>query len=75
MHIRHVRIAGIFFLTLSVQVFVLPPAIGEQTFQSDEWITECEVDPGSGAPDCSITLPFWQARGAQDGSFALVVML
>ena len=75
MHIRHVRIAEIFFLTLSVQVLVPPPAIGEQTFRSDEWITECEVDPGNGTPDCSITLPFWEARGGQEGSFALVVML
>ena len=75
MHIRHFPMAAIFFLTLSVQVLVLPPAIGEQRFQSDEWITECEVDPGNGTPDCSITLPFWQARVGGDGSFALVVML
>jgi invasion protein IalB len=75
MHVRHVRIAGIFFLTLSVQVLALPPATGAQMFRSDEWITECETNPGSGAPDCSITVPFWQARGGQDGSFALVVML
>jgi invasion protein IalB len=75
MQIRHVRMAGIFFLTLSAQVLVLPPATGQQTFRSDEWITECEVERGSGTPDCSITLPFWQARGDQGGSFALVVML
>jgi hypothetical protein len=75
MRIRHVRVAGIVFLTLSVQVFLLPPATGKQAFRSDEWITECEAGPGSGAPDCSITVPFWQARGDRDGSFALVVML
>ena len=75
MHVRRFPMAGIFVLTLCVQVLVLPPAMGEQTFRSDEWITECEVDPGSGTPDCSITLPFWEARGDQDGSFALVVML
>ena len=75
MHIRHFPMASIFLLTLSVQVLVPPPAIGEQTFRSDEWITECEVEAGSGAPDCSITLPFWEARGGQEGSFALVVML
>ena len=34
-----------------------------------------EVDPGNGAPDCSITVPFWQAQGDRGGSFALVVML
>jgi hypothetical protein len=75
MHIRYLRIASIFFLTLSVQVFLFSPAIGKQTFRSDEWITECEAGPGSGTPDCSITVPFWQARGDRDGSFALVVML
>ena len=75
MHVRRFPMAGIFVLTLCVQVIVLPPAMGEQTFRSDEWITECEVDPGNGTPDCSITLPFWEARGDQDGSFALVVML
>jgi len=75
MHVRRFPMAGIFVLTLCVQVLVLPPAMGEQTFRSDEWITECEVDPGNGTPDCSITLPFWEARGDQDGSFALVVML
>jgi hypothetical protein len=75
MHIRYFRIARTFFLTLSVQVFLLLPAIGKQTFQSDEWITECEAGAGSGTPDCSITVPFWQAQGDRDGSFALVVML
>jgi hypothetical protein len=75
MHIRCFRSAIIFFLTLSVQVFLLPQAIGKQTFRADEWITECEAGPGNGAPDCSITVPFWQARGDRDGSFALVVML
>ena len=75
MHIRHVRVAGVFLLTLSAQLLILQPATGEQTFRSDEWITECEVEAGSGAPDCSITLPFWQVRGDEDGSFALVVMI
>ena len=75
MRIRHVRMGGIVFLTLSAQVFLLSPAIGKQAFRSDEWITECEAGPGSAAPDCSITVPFWQARGDGDGSFALVVML
>ena len=75
MHIRHVRMAGVFLLTLSAQLLILQPATAEQTFRSDEWITECEVEAGSGAPDCSITLPFWQARGDEDGSFALVVMI
>jgi len=67
--------AGIVFLMLSFQMFLLSPAIGKQAFRSDEWITECETGPGNGGPDCSITVPFWQARGDRDGSFALVVML
>jgi len=67
--------AEILLLTLSVQVLILPTATGEQTFRSDEWITECEASPGGDASDCSITVPFWQARGDGDGSFALVVML
>ena len=67
--------AEIFLLTLSVQVLILPTATGEQTFRSDEWITECETSPGGRASDCSITVPFWQTRGDGDGSFALVVML
>jgi hypothetical protein len=75
MRVRHVRVARIVFLTLSVQVFLLPSAVGKQAFRSDEWITECETGPESGAPDCSITVPFWQDRGDRDGSFALVVML
>jgi hypothetical protein len=50
---------------------VLAPAAGEQTFISDEWITECNI----GTSDCSITVPFWQTQGERGGSFALVVML
>jgi hypothetical protein len=75
MHSRCFRIANIFFVILSIQVLLLRPAIPKQTFRSDEWITECELGPGSGTPDCSITVPFWQAQGVSDGSFALVVML
>ena len=74
MHIRHCRMR-ICFLALFAQVLVLPSATGQQTFRSDEWITECEAAPGSSAPDCSIMVPFWQAQGDQGGSFALVVML
>ena len=44
-------------------------------FRADEWVTECDARPGPGAPDCSITVPFWQSRGGPRGSFALVVML
>ena len=67
--------AGIIFLTLSAQLPGLRPVAAEQRFQSDQWITECGVDPAGGAPDCSITLPFWQVGGGRDGSFALVVMI
>lgn len=75
MYIRRFPTAVIPLLAVSAQMLVLTPAAGEQTFKSDEWITECEVEPGSGVPDCSITIPFWQARGDHGGSFALVVML
>ena len=68
-------IAKVCFFVFSVQTLLIQPAVGKQTFRSDEWITECELSPGGGAPDCSITVPFWQAQGNQDGSFALVVML
>lgn len=62
-------------LALSAELLALTPAVGEQTFRSDEWITECGADPNSGTSDCSITIPFWQAGRDQNGSFALVVML
>lgn len=75
MRIRRFRRAVILLLGLSTQVLTLRPAIGDQTFRSDEWITECAPGTGIGTPDCSITVPFWQARGDRDGSFALVVML
>jgi hypothetical protein len=75
MHIRHFNKAKVCSFALSVQLFFIPPAVGKQTFRSDEWITECDAGPGSGAPDCSITVPFWQAQDGRDGSFALVVML
>jgi hypothetical protein len=38
-------------------------------------ITECNPAGRTGAPDCSITVPFWQTNGDARGSFALVVML
>jgi hypothetical protein len=50
-----------------------PASAAEQRFQADEWVTEC--NKGSGAPDCSITVPFWRGQRERDGSFALVVML
>jgi hypothetical protein len=59
------------FLSFSAQFLLLAPAAGEQTFRSDDWITECN----GGTSDCSITVPFWQTQGDRGGSFALVVML
>ena len=58
-----------------VQTWNASPAVAGQKFRADEWVTECDSAPGAGAPDCSITVPFWQTRGAPKGSFALVVML
>lgn len=73
MHIRCLPMAGTWLLALCFQVLTFTPATGGQTFRSDEWITECAGDPGAHPPDCSITVPFWQAQGV--GSFALVVSL
>jgi hypothetical protein len=75
MHGRRVRIAAVLFLAFCTQTASFSWAAGAQKFRSDEWITECEAGPGIGAPDCSITVPFWQTQGDQKGSFALVVML
>jgi hypothetical protein len=46
-----------------------------EKFQADEWVTECDAGTRSGVPDCAITVPFWQSRGAPKGSFALVIMV
>ena len=71
MQIGHFRKVLLPFLGLSAQFFVFASTAGEQTFRSDEWITECSSDTS----DCSITVPFWQTQGDRAGSFALVVML
>jgi hypothetical protein len=71
MQILHLRGTALALLGLCVQLLVPSPAVGEQTFRSDEWVTECSVE----AADCSITVPFWQTQGDRGGSFALVVML
>jgi hypothetical protein len=71
MQIGYFRWVLLPFVSLSAQFAVLAPAAGEQTFRSDEWITECSI----GTSDCSITVPFWQRQGDRGGSFALVVML
>jgi hypothetical protein len=72
---RFRRFPGIvvWLLCLGVSAVAHPAAAVEQRFQSDEWITEC--NNGTGAPDCSITVPFWRGQRERDGSFALVVML
>ena len=74
-HGRRLRTAIILFLTLSAQTSGLSWATEGQQYRADEWITECDPAPSTGAPDCSITVPFWQTRGDPSGSFALVVML
>src|SRR5262244_2991118 len=71
MQIGYFRRVFLSFLSLSAQLVLLPSVAGEQTFRSDEWITECNIDTS----DCSITVPFWQIQGERGGSFALVVML
>lgn len=72
---RRFPIALALSLLLCVQRPGLASAAAGQKFQADEWITECDAGPGTGDPDCSITIPFWQTKGEPRGSFALVVML
>src|SRR5712672_4114523 len=69
------RIAAMLVLASCTQPPAFAWAAGGQKFRADEWITECDSGPSAGAPDCSITVPFWQTRGEPRGSFALVVML
>ena len=69
------RIAAMLVLASCTQPPAFAWAAGGQKFRADEWITECDSGPSAGAPDCSITVPFWQTRGDPSGSFALVVML
>ena len=72
---RKFHTALVVLLTCCVQMLDAPRAVAGQKFRADEWVTECDAAPGIGAPDCSITVPFWQTQGAPRGSFALVVML
>jgi len=62
-------------LIFSVSAWSASRAAEGPKFRADEWVTECDSRPGPGAPDCSITVPFWQTHGGPKGSFALVVML
>jgi hypothetical protein len=63
------------FLICCMQVCIAPSLAAGLKFRADEWVTECEADARTAAPDCSITVPFWQGHGNPRGSFALVVML
>jgi invasion protein IalB len=73
MRFFRLRRAIILLLVISASAIAVTAAANEQKFQSDEWVTEC--DTATGAPDCSITVPFWQGERQRDGAFALVVML
>jgi invasion protein IalB len=73
MRFFRLRRAVILLLVISASAVAVTAAAGQQTFQSDEWVTEC--DTATGAPDCSITVPFWQGERQRDGAFALVVEL
>jgi hypothetical protein len=46
-----------------------------EKYQSDEWVTECEPEPGTRTIRCSITAPFGAVQKGKEGSFALVVLL
>jgi hypothetical protein len=75
MRSRRLHTALLVWLICCIQGLGASRAAAGQEFRADEWVTECDSVPGAGAPDCSITVPFWQTRGAPRGSFALVVML
>jgi hypothetical protein len=70
---KFIRRAAIPLLVIGASTVAVTAAAAEQMFQSDEWITECNT--GTGGPDCSITVPFWQGERQRDGAFALVVEL
>src|SRR5260370_28532211 len=72
---KRLRTAAIFLLGLWVPTLAPAPALGEQKFRSDEWITECDNDPGRGIPDCSITVPFVQAGVGPKARFPRVLTL
>lgn len=67
------RRALVLLLLISTSSTAVTAAAEDKKFQLDEWVTEC--DTATGAPDCSITVPFWQGERQRDGAFALVVML
>jgi len=72
---RKFHIVLVIWLACCVQTWGASKSVAGQKFRADEWVTECDSSPGIGALDCSITVPFWENRGAPRGSFALVVML
>ena len=72
---RRLHTTLLVLLVCCVQILGASRAVAGPKFRADEWVTECDSTPGVGAPDCSITVPFWQNRGVPKGSFALVVML
>jgi hypothetical protein len=73
---RSIQPAVIILLTYcAIQPVEAASSARGQRFRADEWITECDSSTRSAAPDCSITVPFWQTSGDPRGSFALVVML
>ena len=66
---------AVLFLVFCTQAPGLCSAAAVQKFRADEWVTECEPAPYAGPGNCSITVPFWQGRHDERGSFALVIML
>jgi invasion protein IalB len=74
MNSRRLRTALVILL-LSCDLAWAQQTVAGQKFEADEWVTECDGAPGMSAPDCAITVPFWQAGDSPKGSFALVVML
>jgi hypothetical protein len=63
-------LAGLLCSSLAVSV-----RAAVERYQSDEWITVCEPEPGTKTPGCSLTVPFGGVQNDKRGGFAMVVLL
>ena len=71
--LRQNRLWGFLAFALAGQFVAGTAAAASQKYKSGDWITECETD--SGAPDCSLMVPFSKTENGQKGAFALAVMM
>jgi hypothetical protein len=67
---------GLFLVALLRGQSIAPVAAATvEKYRSDEWITVCEPEPGTGTIGCSITALFGEVQNGQGGRFALAVLL